>query len=112
MASTFVKDIMKKNVITIDKAESIQDAAQKMLTANVGCVIVTKSLSVSIPTGMFPSVITILPTFASSIIAAASLIVIEESIEITFFVITSFTKVNAILMPHLITTVSYLDNLI
>jgi len=41
MASTFVKDIMKKNVITIDEAESIQDAAQKMLTANVGCVIVT-----------------------------------------------------------------------
>ncbi len=42
MASTFVKDIMKKNVITIDEAESIQDAAQKMLTANVGCVIVTR----------------------------------------------------------------------
>jgi len=41
MASTFVKDIMTKNVITIDGAESIQDAAQKMLTANVGCVIVT-----------------------------------------------------------------------
>jgi signal-transduction protein with cAMP-binding, CBS, and nucleotidyltransferase domain len=41
MASTFVKDIMKKNVITIDEAESIQDAAQKMLTANVGCVVVT-----------------------------------------------------------------------
>jgi len=43
MASTFVKDIMKKNVITIDEAESIQDAAQQMLTANVGCVIVTKN---------------------------------------------------------------------
>ena len=43
MASTFVKDIMKKNVITIDEAESIQDAAQKMVTANVGCVIVTKN---------------------------------------------------------------------
>jgi len=43
MATTFVKDIMKKNVITIDEAESIQDAAQKMLTANVGCVIVTKN---------------------------------------------------------------------
>jgi len=43
MATTFVKDIMKKNVITIDGAESIQDAAQQMLTANVGCVIVTKN---------------------------------------------------------------------
>jgi len=42
MASTFVKDIMKKNVITIDEAESIQDVAQQMLTANVGCVIVTR----------------------------------------------------------------------
>ena len=42
MASTFVEDIMKKNVITIDETESIQDAAQKMVTANVGCVIVTR----------------------------------------------------------------------
>ena len=42
MASTFVKDIMTKNVITIDGAESIQDAAQMMTDANVGCVIVTK----------------------------------------------------------------------
>jgi len=42
MASTFVKDIMKKNVITIDEAESIQDAAQMMTDANVGCVIVTR----------------------------------------------------------------------
>ncbi len=42
MASTFVKDIMTKNVITIDGAESIQDAAQMMTDANVGCVIVTR----------------------------------------------------------------------
>ena len=42
MASTFVKEIMKKNVITIDEAGSIQEAAQQMLTANVGCVIVTR----------------------------------------------------------------------
>ncbi len=42
MASTFVKDIMTKNVITIDGAESIQEAAQMMTDANVGCVIVTK----------------------------------------------------------------------
>ena len=42
MASTFIKDIMKKNVVSIDESNSIQDAAQKMLTANVGCVIVTR----------------------------------------------------------------------
>jgi len=41
MASTFVKDIMKKNVITIDESMSIQEAAQMMTDANVGCVIVT-----------------------------------------------------------------------
>jgi len=41
MASTFVKEIMKKNVITIDESMSIQDAAQMMTDANVGCVIVT-----------------------------------------------------------------------
>jgi len=42
MASTFVKDIMKKNVITIDGSMSIQEAAQMMTDANVGCVIVTE----------------------------------------------------------------------
>jgi len=42
MASTFVKDIMKKNVITIDESMSIQEAAQMMTNANIGCVIVTK----------------------------------------------------------------------
>jgi len=49
MASTFVKDIMKKNVITIDEAESIQDAAQMMTDANVGCVIVTRK---DVPVGI------------------------------------------------------------
>ncbi len=49
MASTFVKDIMKKNVITIDEAESIQDAAQMMTNANVGCVIVTRK---DVPVGI------------------------------------------------------------
>ncbi|KKK46841.1 hypothetical protein LCGC14_3161200, partial [marine sediment metagenome] len=49
MASTFVKDIMKKNVITIDVAESIQDAAQMMTDANVGCVIVTRK---DVPVGI------------------------------------------------------------
>jgi len=42
MASTFVKDIMKKNVITIDESMWIQEAAQMMIDANIGCVIVTK----------------------------------------------------------------------
>ena len=42
MASTFVKDIMKKNVITVDESLSIQEVAVKMTIANVGCVIVTR----------------------------------------------------------------------
>jgi len=42
MASTFVKEIMKKNIITIDGSMSIQEAAQMMTDANVGCVIVTR----------------------------------------------------------------------
>ncbi len=42
MASTFVKDIMKTNVIAIDESMSIQDAAQMMTKANVGCVIVKR----------------------------------------------------------------------
>ena len=51
MASTFVKDIMKKNVITIDESMSIQEAAQMMTDANVGCIIVTrKDLPVGIIT--------------------------------------------------------------
>ncbi|MFQ5573613.1 MAG: cyclic nucleotide-binding/CBS domain-containing protein [Nitrosopumilaceae archaeon] len=42
MASTFVKDIMKKNVITVDESLSIQEVAVKMTNANVGCVVVTR----------------------------------------------------------------------
>ncbi len=42
MKSTFVKDIMKENVIAIDESMSIQDAAQMMTKANVGCVIVKR----------------------------------------------------------------------
>jgi len=42
MASTFVKDIMKKNVITIDESMWVQKAAEMMTNANIGCVIVTK----------------------------------------------------------------------
>ena len=43
MASTFVKDVMKKEVITIDESNTIQEAAQKMTEAHVGCVIITKN---------------------------------------------------------------------
>ena len=42
MKSTFVKDIMKTNVIAIDESMSIQDAAQMMTKANVGCVVVKR----------------------------------------------------------------------
>ncbi len=42
MAHTFVKDIMKKNVISIDSSKSIKEAACMMDDSNVGCVIITK----------------------------------------------------------------------
>ncbi len=42
MAHTFVKDIMKTNVISIDSSKSIKEAACMMDDSNVGCVIITK----------------------------------------------------------------------
>jgi CBS domain-containing protein len=42
MAHTFVKDIMKTNVISIDSSKSIKEAACMMDESNVGCVIITK----------------------------------------------------------------------
>ena len=39
---TFVKDIMKKDLVTADSAKSIKDAASLMNSQDVGCVIVTK----------------------------------------------------------------------
>ena len=39
--STFVNQIMIKNVLTVDKSTSLQEAAQKMSKLNIGCVIVT-----------------------------------------------------------------------
>ena len=42
MGHTFVKDIMKENVISIDSEMTVRDAAVKMKEKNVGCVIVTK----------------------------------------------------------------------
>ena len=45
MSHTFVKDVMKSNVISIESDKSILDAAVKMKAKNVGCVIVTKDSS-------------------------------------------------------------------
>ena len=49
MASTFVKQIMKTDVVSIDENENVQDAAQQMIKSNIGCVIITKD---SIPLGI------------------------------------------------------------
>ncbi len=50
MASTFVKQIMKTNIISIDENENVQDAAQQMIKSNIGCVIITRD---GIPFGIF-----------------------------------------------------------
>ena len=42
MAHTFVTDVMKKDLITLDASQTIKDAAVKMDEKNVGCVIITK----------------------------------------------------------------------
>ena len=42
MESTFVNQVMSKNVLTVDKSTSLQEAAQKMRKLNIGCVIVTE----------------------------------------------------------------------
>jgi signal-transduction protein with cAMP-binding, CBS, and nucleotidyltransferase domain len=49
MAHTFVQDVMKKDLITVDSSKSIKDAANMMDNQNVGCVIVTKD---NIPVGI------------------------------------------------------------
>lgn len=43
MASTFVKNIMKKELVTVDSSISIKDAAKLMNNQNVGCVVITKN---------------------------------------------------------------------
>lgn len=43
MNSTFVNQVMNKNVLTADKSISLQEAAQKMTKSNIGCVIVTEN---------------------------------------------------------------------
>ncbi len=50
MASTFVKQVMKTDVVSIDENETVQYAAQQMVKSNIGCVIITKD---SIPVGIF-----------------------------------------------------------
>ena len=42
MSNSFVKDIMRNSVITIDESMTIKDAAQIMTDTKVGCVIITK----------------------------------------------------------------------
>lgn len=42
VAHTFVKDIMKKNVISIDSSMTVKDAATMMYDSDVGCLVVTK----------------------------------------------------------------------
>jgi CBS domain-containing protein len=41
LAFTFVKDIMTKNVITIESGKTVKDAAEKMENANVGSIVIT-----------------------------------------------------------------------
>ena len=43
MNSTFVNHIMSKNVLTVDKSTSLQEAALNMRKSHVGCVIVTEN---------------------------------------------------------------------
>ena len=43
MNSTFVNQVMSKNVLTLDKSASLQEAAENMKKLNVGCVIVTEN---------------------------------------------------------------------
>ena len=43
MNSTFVNQIMSKNVLTVDKSTSLQEVAQKMKKSDIGCVIVTEN---------------------------------------------------------------------
>jgi len=50
MTSTFVNQIMKTDVVSIDETETVQDAAQQMVKNNIGCVIITRD---GIPLGIF-----------------------------------------------------------
>lgn len=43
MDNTFVSQVMSKNVLTVEKSTSLQEAAQNMKKSNVGCVIVIEN---------------------------------------------------------------------
>lgn len=43
MNNTFVKDVMKKNVISIDASKSVKNGAELMATAGVGSIIITRN---------------------------------------------------------------------
>ena len=43
MDSTFVNQVMSKNLLTLDKSASLQDAAENMKKLSIGCVIVTEN---------------------------------------------------------------------
>jgi len=49
MGFTFVKEVMTKNVISIDSSMTVKDAATMMEDANVGSIIITKE---SVPVGI------------------------------------------------------------
>jgi len=49
MGFTFVKEVMTKNVISIDSSMTVKDAAAMMEDANVGSIIITKE---NIPVGI------------------------------------------------------------
>ena len=43
MDNTFVNQVMSKNILTLDKSISLQEAAEHMKKLSIGCVIVTKN---------------------------------------------------------------------
>ena len=109
MNSTFVNQVMSKNLLTLDKSASLQDAAENMKKLSIGCVIVTennnpigiiterdfvtKSLSVIIPIGLLLSVTITHPTFSFFMCSAASCNDVDLSKVSIFLLITSFTNV-------------------
>ena len=43
MDNSFVNQVMSKNVLTVEKSTSLQEAAQNMKKSNIGCVIVIEN---------------------------------------------------------------------
>jgi len=50
LGHTFIKDVMRKNVISIDSSMTVKDAAIMMADTNVGCVVITRG---NAPIGIF-----------------------------------------------------------